>query len=138
MDAANDLGPFEGFAPPPADVPAGAVLELLGELANALDGYLGDGGTARIESGFRANLGVQYRLVAAVERYGLRDTLMEAYVPADGLPVTLNLFDPQPRFVTIGALDDLLPMLQSWLGSEPIQARIAQLMGLAQRAAQAA
>lgn len=60
----------------------------------------------RIEPGHRANLGQQFLLVVRVPKADLRTVLLRVYVPAEGFPVSLDLFDgQQPQCENLDALE---------------------------------
>lgn len=85
------------------------VLKKLREFAGAIEKSLGQGAEVLLESGHRVNMGQQYNVVIRIPRLGLRDVLFRAYVPFDGLPVRLDLFeDERPTCPSIADLEETL------------------------------
>lgn len=84
-------------------------LRKLRDLAAAVEASLSPGPGSievRIEPGHRVNLGQQYRFVFLVPRVQFRDVLFRAYIPGEGFPVTLDLFDDKhPKCDTLEALE---------------------------------
>lgn len=83
------------------------VLHKLRDLAAAVEASLVPGSIqVRIEPGHRVSLGQQYRFVFLVPSIHFRDVLFRAYVPMDGFPVTLDLFDDKhPKCDKLEALE---------------------------------
>lgn len=106
------------------------VLHELQAMAEAIEASLQpDAIEVRIEPGHRVNLGQQFLLVVRVPKADLRDVLLRAYVPADGFPVSLDLFDgQQPRCEN---LDDLETEILGFLRHPDVKHRLLALKDIA-------
>lgn len=71
-----------------------SALHKLQDLARALQETLHpDKIRVTIEPGHLVNKGQQYRFILSAEQPKIRDTLFRAYLPVDGFPVSLDLFE---------------------------------------------
>jgi hypothetical protein len=106
------------------------VLRKLRTLAAAIEASLKpDAIEVSIEPGYRANLGQQYTFVVRVPKAGLRDVLLRAYIPVDGFPVTLDLFDgQQPQCANLDALE---MEIIGFLGHSDVKQRLLALKDIA-------
>ena len=50
-----------------------------------------------IKPGFQATIGQQQTVVVRIPEKSYRDTLFRAYIPIDGMPVTLDLYGEEPE-----------------------------------------
>ncbi|KYG03629.1 hypothetical protein BE21_50715 [Sorangium cellulosum] len=106
------------------------VLHKLRALAAAIEESLKpDAIEVRIEPGYRVNLGQQYTFVVRVPKAGLRDVLLRAYVPVDGFPVGLDLFDGQQRRCT--NLDEIETEIIGFLAQPDVKHRLLALKDIA-------
>jgi hypothetical protein len=108
------------------------VVNKLQDLAAGIEASLTSGSATievRIEPGYRVNLGQQYSLVLRVPKTGFRDVLLRAYVPVDGFPVSLDLFDDNhPRCDTLEALEN---EILGFLGHKDVKLRLRSLKRMA-------
>jgi hypothetical protein len=106
------------------------VLRKLRDLAAAVEASLAPGSVqVRIEPGHRVNLGQQYRFVFLVPSVQYRDVLFRAYVPTEGFPVTLDLFDDKhPKCDTLDALET---EIINFLGHPDVKQRLLSLKDVA-------
>jgi hypothetical protein len=106
------------------------VVRKLRDLAAAVEASLVPGSIhVRIEPGHRVNLGQQYRFVFLVPSVELRDVLFRAYVPAEGFPVTLDLFDDKhPKCDTLEVLE---AEIIDFLGHRDVKQRLLSLKDVA-------
>jgi hypothetical protein len=106
------------------------VLRKLRDLAKAVEVSLAPGAIhVRIEPGHRVNLGQQYRFVFLVPSVEYRDVLFRAYIPTDGFPVTLDLFDD--KHPTCDTLDALETEVIHFLGHRDVKQRLLSLKDVA-------
>jgi hypothetical protein len=106
------------------------VVSKLQDLAAAIEASLVPGTIqVRIEPGYRVNLGQQYSFVFRIEKSSFRDVLLRAYVPVDGFPVTLDLFDEtHPECSTLDALE---AEILAFLGHRDVKQRLRSLKTIA-------
>lgn len=106
------------------------VVSKLRDLAEAIETSLVPGTIeVRIEPGYRVNLGQQYSFVFRIAKAGFRDVLLRAYVPADGFPVSLDLFDENhPQCATLDALE---AEILGFLGHRDVKQRLRALKAVA-------
>ncbi|MFO0592498.1 MAG: hypothetical protein U0441_33450 [Polyangiaceae bacterium] len=99
-------------------------------IATALEASLApDVIDVRVEAGHRVNLGQQYSLVVCVPKAGLRDVLLRAYVPTEGFPVTLDLFDDEhPK---CASLDELEATILHFLSHADVKQRLLEVKDVA-------
>ncbi|WP_437901295.1 hypothetical protein [Sorangium sp. So ce124] len=83
----------------------------------------------RIEPGYRVNAGQQYTFVVRVPKAGLRDVLLRVYVPVDGFPVSLDLFDGEQRRCT--SLDAIETEIIGFLRHPDVKHRLLALKDIA-------
>jgi hypothetical protein len=83
----------------------------------------------RLEAGHRVNLGQQFSFVVYVPLAKLRDVLFRAYVPVDGFPVTLDLFDDQHPHCD--DLDALEKAILGFLAHPDVKLRLLEVRDLA-------
>jgi len=83
----------------------------------------------RLEPSYRVNLGDQYRMVIRIPGQGFNDVLFRAYVPEDGFPVTLDLFDDEaPSCPDVAALER---EIVEFLDHKDVKRRLSALKKLA-------
>jgi hypothetical protein len=106
------------------------IVSKLLDLAAAIEASMVPGTIeVRIEPGYRVNLGQQYSFVFRVPRASFRDVLLRAYVPVDGFPVTLDLFDDNhPACKT---LEELEREIIGFLGHRDVKQRLRALKAVA-------
>ncbi|KYF93429.1 hypothetical protein BE17_22240 [Sorangium cellulosum] len=106
------------------------VLRELRAMAAAIEAeLLPDTIEVRVEPGHRVNLGQQFLLVVRVPKADLRNVLLRAYVPAEGFPVSLDLFDgQQPRCAN---LDELEREIIGFLHHPDVKDRLLALKDIA-------
>ncbi len=106
------------------------VVKKLRVLATAVEASLSPGAVeVRLEAGHRVNLGQQYSMVVRVPKEGLRDVLLRAYVPSDGFPVTLDLFeDDHPKCLTLAELENTI---LTFLGHRDVRQRLLEVKDVA-------
>src|SRR5580704_6965308 len=94
---------------PGGPTPYDEAVTTLEKAAGGLQQFLSPGSDAvqvRLEPSSRVNLGDQYRMVIRIPSQGFNDVLFRAYVPEDGFPVTLDLFDDEaPTCPDVAALE---------------------------------
>ena len=93
-----------------ASDPYGKSYEELKQIAGSIerklnDGLLGAPIKVEIEPGFQASSGQQLRVNVRIPSKQFRDTLFRAYIPADGMPITLDLYGEEPE--RCGDLEEL-------------------------------
>jgi hypothetical protein len=76
--------------------------EWLKEIAASIQGQLNSGLrnpgiVVELEPGFQAIMGQQVRVIVRIPMKQYRDTLFRAYIPADGLPIQLDLYGEEPE-----------------------------------------
>jgi hypothetical protein len=102
-------------------------------LAKAIEDSLVPGSIrVLVESGHRVNLGQQYSFVVDVPQAGLRDVLLRAYVPPDGYPVTLDLFEDERP--VCGSLTELETAILRFLGNRDVKQRLLEVKDLVKAA----
>ncbi len=112
--------------------PFNEVLQELRALAEAVEESLAPKAKAlevRVEAGHRVNLGQQYSFVVHVPKAGLQDVLLRAYVPKDGFPVTLDLFDDERR--KCSTIEELEMTILNFLGHPDVKQRLLEVKDLA-------
>jgi hypothetical protein len=83
----------------------------------------------RLEPSYRVNLGDQYRMVIRIPAQGFNDVLFRAYVPEQGFPVTLDLFDDDaPSCPDVAALEQ---EIVKFLEHKDVKRRLLALKKLA-------
>ena len=110
--------------------PFNEAVQKLRSLAAALEASLVPSAIeVRVEAGHRVNLGQQYSFVVRVPKAGIRDVLLRAYVPTDGFPVTLDLFDDDhPKCMDI---DQLEATILRFLGHADVKQRLLEVKDIA-------
>jgi hypothetical protein len=106
------------------------VLHKLRDTADAIEATLKPSVIeVRIEPGHRVNMGQQYSFVIRVPSLGYRDVLLRAYVPLDGFPVSLDLFeDKHPH---CASLEELEASLLEFLRDPDVKRRLLSLKDMA-------
>ncbi len=108
-------------------------MSVLREVAKGIEVSLSGGqpGVVQVvlEPGFRVNMGQQYRVRILVPKHNLSDTLFRAYVPMDGFPVTLDLFDEQSP--SCPDADSLKRTLLDFLRHRDVRLRFLEIQKLA-------
>jgi hypothetical protein len=106
------------------------VVKKLREIADSMTKALSPAISVQAEPGHRVNLGDQYNFALLVrDPYPYRDVLFRAYVPADGFPVTLDLFEDQKP--ECRSLDELVDNVTKFLGHADVKRRLTALRDLA-------
>lgn len=102
----------------------------LRELAEAVEAsFTANTVRVHVEAGHRVNYGQQYNFVVYVDKAKLRDVLFRAYVPPDGFPVTLDLFDiERPECNDVGELEN---KVLDFLAHKDVKTRILEIRELA-------
>jgi hypothetical protein len=78
-------------APPLPDLRAPAIA-LLREMADAITQFQ-QGVKCDVVPGFKTNMGQEYRVVISSSATGYEHTLLRAYLPLNGFPAKLDLYD---------------------------------------------
>lgn len=86
----------------------------------------------KLTTGHKVSLGQQYRFEVAIDGV-INDTFLRFYVPADGYPTTLSLFEDE----TVACADaaQLEEALVKFLGRAPVNKRLGALMSIAKERA---
>lgn len=102
----------------------------LRELAEAVEAsFPADTVRVHVEAGHRVNYGQQYNFVVDVAKMKLRDVLFRAYVPPDGFPVTLDLFDTErPECANEGELE---AKVLEFLAHRDVRTRLLEIREIA-------
>lgn len=104
----------------------GAVKEAATALSTAVNI---PGLSVSLETGFLVNMGQQYRFIVSVGSAGYKDTFFRLYVPPDGFPTTLQLFEGETR--VCHSIDDLRREIMDFLNRDAIKQRLRALMSMA-------
>jgi len=78
-----------------------------------------------LEPGHLVGMGQQFNVLTQIERRGFRDVLFRAYIPTDGWPVSLDLFDDD--FVSCQDEDALRKAIGGFIGRQEIRQRLRTL-----------
>lgn len=106
------------------------VVAVVTETANALSAELGVPGLSFVlEIGHRVNLGQQYKFVVSVDSSRFKDTFFRFYVPFDGFPTTLQLFEGESK--ECNSVDEVRNAVLEFLGRPPIKQRLRTLITMA-------
>lgn len=102
----------------------------LRELAEAVESsFAADTVRVHVEAGHRVNYGQQYSFVLYVDKARLRDVLFRAYVPTDGSPVTLDLFDGEQH--ECANIEELETKVLEFFKHKDVRARLLEIRQLA-------